>query len=66
MKVQVEITEEDIDEIIRLRLIEDYTRGYPWDDEYDAEVLKKSAWEIIRWYSTDPQWDEFASKYGEE
>lgn len=66
MKIEVDITEEDVDEIIRLRLIEDYSSGYPWDDEYDAESLKQSARQIIRWYSSDAEWDEFVSKYGEE
>lgn len=57
MKIELELDNEQVAEMVRLDLIASY--GYDHDDPEFGEALKK----VIRYYSTPIQWQEFLEQH---
>ena len=58
MKIELELTEESEDELVRQKLIHDYFCCAGPDPKIDKSFLR-----IIRLYSTAEQWEQFKKEY---
>jgi len=62
MKIEVDVDDDDLDNIVRQSLVDNYT--LICDDlsmKKQAKVLRKT----IEWYSTTPQWKEFKELFSD-